>query len=82
MKTYKAEKCAITTCSDRNYTPVFFGHEHENIYLFDDFFCEPGNVVKKGDKYMATEDFEINNGEEYFKLKEIEVYKVEYKELA
>ena len=82
MKTYEVEKGAIATCSYRNYGPVFFGYEHENIYLFDDFFSDSGNVAKKGDRYNTNEDFEINNGEEYFDTEELEVYKVEYEELT
>ena len=42
----------------------------------DDFFSDRGNVARKGDRYKTTEDFEINNGEENFYVKELEVYQV------
>ncbi len=79
MKIYEAEKGAAATCSLKNYGPVFYGYKHENIYLIDDFFSDRGNVARKGDRYNTTEDFEINNGEENFYVKELEIYKVFYK---
>ena len=79
MKTYDVEKGTNATCSFRDYGPVFYGYEYCNIYLFGDFFNDEGNVAKKGDRYNTTEDFEINNGEQKFLTKELEVYQVFYK---
>ena len=79
MKIYEVEKGAIATCSLKNYGPVFYGYENSNIYLFDDFFTDKGNVARKGDRYKTTEDFEINNGEQHFYVKELEIYQVIYK---
>ena len=76
MKIFEVEKGTIATCSLKNYGPVFYGYEHENIFLMDDFFSDRGNVARKGDRYKTTEDFEINNGEENFYVKELEVYQV------
>ena len=76
MKTYDVEKGTNATCSFRDYGPVFYGYEYCNIYLFGDFFNDEGNVAKKGDRYNTTEDFEINNGEQKFLVKELEVYQV------
>jgi hypothetical protein len=79
MKIYEVEKGATATCSLKNYGPVFNGYEHSNIYLFDDFFLDKGNVATKGDRFKTTEDYEINNGEQYFYVKELEIYQVIYK---
>ena len=81
MKTYDVEKGTNATCSFRDYGPVFYGYEYCNIYLFGDFFNDEGNVAKKGDRYNTTEDFEINNGEQKFLVKELEVYQVYYKDI-
>ena len=81
MKTYDVEKGTNATCSFKDYGPVFYGYEYCNIYLFGDFFNDEGNVAKKGDRYNTTEDFEINNGEQKFLTKELEVYQVFYKSM-
>ena len=79
MKTYDVEKGTNATCSFKDYGPVFYGYEYCNIYLFGDFFNDEGNVAKKGDRYNTTEDFEINNGEQKFLVKELEVFQVFFK---
>ena len=81
MKTYEVEKGSIATCSFRDYGPVFAGFEHNNIYLFGDFFTDPGNVAEKGDRFRTTENYEINNGEEKFFVEEMEIYQVLYTEV-
>ena len=78
MKTYDVEKGTNATCSFKDYGPVFYGYEYCNIYLFGDFFNDEGNVAKKGDRYNTKEDFEINNGEQKFLVKELEVFQVYY----
>ena len=78
-KCYDVEKGTNATCSYRNYGPVFYGYEYCNIYLYGDFFSDEGNVAKKGDRYNTTEDFEINDGEQKFMVKELEVYQVYFK---
>ena len=80
MKTYEVEKGTIATCSFRDYGPVFAGFEHNNIYLFDDFFTDPGNVAEKGDRFRTTENYEINLGEEKFFVEEMEIYQVLFNE--
>ena len=78
-KTYDVERGTNATCSYKNYGPVFYGYEYCNIYLYGDFFSDEGNVAKKGDRYNTTEDFEINDGEQKFMVKELEVYQVYFK---
>ena len=78
-KCYDVEKGTNATCSYRNYGPVFYGYEYCNIYLYGDFFTDEGNVAKKGDRYNTTEDFEINDGEQKFMVRELEVYQVFFK---
>ena len=76
MRTYEVEKGTIATCNFRDYGPVFSGFEQSNIFLSGDFFNDPGNVAQKGDRFKTTEDYEINNGEYYFYVEEMEVYEV------
>ena len=78
-KTYDVEKGTNATCSYKDYGPVFYGYEYCNIYVYGDFFTDEGNVAKKGDRYNTTEDFEINNGEQKFMVRELEVYQVYFK---
>ena len=39
-----------------------------------------GNVARKGDRFNTTVDFEINGGDQKFKVRELEVYKVFFRE--
>ena len=54
--------------------PVFFGCQ---IRIYDDFFRKFSTTCSKGLNYATTEDFELNNGERFFIVKDIEVYSIE-----
>ena len=54
--------------------PVFFGCQ---IRVYDDFFTKGGTTCLKGLNYNTTKDFELNNGERNFVVKDMEVYEIE-----
>ena len=54
--------------------PVFFGCQ---IRIYDQFFTKGGTTCHKGLNYRTTEDYELNNGEQNFLIKDIEVYKID-----
>ena len=54
--------------------PVFFGCQ---IRIYDNFFNKNSTTCHKKLNFKTTEDYELNNGEQYFIVKDIEVYSVE-----
>ena len=54
--------------------PVFFGCQ---IRIYDEFFKKGGTTCHRGLNYNTKIDYELNNGEQSFIVKEIEVYDVE-----
>ena len=53
---------------------VFFGCQ---IRIYDNFFNKNSTTCHKKLNFKTTEDYELNNGEQYFIVKDIEVYSVE-----
>ena len=53
--------------------PVFLGCQ---IRIYDKAFHKGGTTYEKGLNYKTTEDFELNDGERLFNVKDIEVYEV------
>ena len=80
LKTYDIEKGTKAICCYNIYGPVFYGYEYCNIYLVGNFLETVGNVARKGDRFNTTVDFEINGGDQKFKVRELEVYKVYFRE--
>ena len=56
------------------YGPVFFGCQ---IRIYDFFFFYGGTTCHKGLNYKTNEDYELNNGEQTYLVKDIEVYSIE-----
>ena len=54
--------------------PVFFGCQ---IRIFDDFFTIGGTTCHRGLNYKTKGDYELNNGEQNYLIKDIEVYSIE-----
>ena len=54
--------------------PVFFGCQ---IRIYDEFFSRGGSTCHRGLNYKTRKDFELNNGEQKYLVKDIEVYKIE-----
>ena len=59
--------------------PVFFGCQ---IRIYDDFFTKGGSTCHKGLNYKTRKDFELNNGEQTYLIKDIEVYGIETIEIS
>ena len=53
--------------------PVFFGCQ---IRIYDNFFSKGGTTCHKSLNYYTTKDYELNNGEQFFYVKDIEVYDI------
>ena len=54
--------------------PVFFGCQ---IRIYDDFFTKGGTTCLSELNYNTTQDYELNNGEQKYIVKDIEVYDIE-----
>ena len=54
--------------------PVFFGCQ---IRIYDQFFSKGGTTCHKGLNYNTDEDYELNNGEQKYLIKDIEIYKID-----
>ena len=54
--------------------PVFFGCQ---IRIYDEFFTKGGSTCHRGLNYKTKKDFELNNGEQKYLVKDIEVYRIE-----
>ena len=53
--------------------PVFMGCQ---IRIYDNFFSKGGTTCLKNLNYKTTKDYELNNGERTFLVKDIEVYSI------
>ena len=56
------------------YGPVFFGCQ---IRIYDEFFTKGGTTCHRGLNYKTTRDYELNNGEQKYLIKDIEIYNIE-----
>ena len=56
------------------YGPVFFGCQ---IRIYNDFFTKGGTTCLSELNYNTTQDYELNNGEQKYIVKDIEVYDIE-----
>ena len=54
--------------------PVFFGCQ---IRIYDNFFNKNSTTCHKKLNFKTNEDYELNNGEQFFTVKDIEVYSIE-----
>ena len=76
LKCYNIEKGQNAILCFKNYGPIFYGNKYSNIFLSDNFFKTEGTVAQKGDRFLTSEDFEINMGEQVFNTKQVEVFQV------
>jgi hypothetical protein len=54
--------------------PVFFGCQ---IRIYDKFFTKNSTTCHRGLNYKTNQDYELNNGEQIFFVKDLEVYEIE-----
>ena len=73
------EKPAIY-CS-KSCGPCFLSEKSCFIYLRYNFINKEQHTCKKSESYYdgLSQDYELNNGEENFRVKELEVYKIQFK---
>ena len=65
--------CSSGTC------PYFYSDQgNYNIAIPNSFYSNDGTTTKKGDCYYTTEDYEINGGEEKFRIKELEYFQINF----
>ena len=59
--------------------PYFYSDAgNYNIAIPNAFYSNDGTTTKKGDCYYTTEDYEINGGEEKFRVKELEYFQINF----
>jgi len=73
-KSYDVNKGEPAVGCYPKFGPVFFGCQ---IRIYDKFFNRNSTTCLKGLNFSTTQDFELNNGEQNFVVKEIEVYAIE-----
>ena len=82
LKTYDYIRNSYAAISSfgrtRNSLPTFYSHNnrYHNIDIVDNFFSNDGGTAKKGDCYYTSEDYELNFGEECFRVKELEYFQI------
>ena len=73
-KIYEVIKNEMAIGCYPKFGPVFFGCQ---IRVYDNFFNKNSTTCHKKLNFKTNEDYELNNGEQFFTVKDIEVYKVE-----
>ena len=77
-KIYENIKDKSAIYCNENYGPCFTGNCSFLINIYSSIFNKNGNTCSVSDSYYngITSDYELNNGEKYFKIEEIEVFQV------
>ena len=71
MKGFKAIVCYPQS------GPCFFGSKNDIIHIGDNFLTNYSHTEKKNNTYESMEeDYELNNGEPQFLVKELEIFKI------
>ena len=73
LKIYDIIKERDAIICNLNYGPMFGGGQ---IIIFDKFFKEGGKTGKAHENYNTEEDYELNNGNMIFQIKELEVFEI------
>ena len=80
-KIYEIKKGKNAICNSSNYGPCFIGAKngsgYYNISIKNDIFRDQQHTGdNKNNSYEITYDFELNNGEKDFKIKQLEVFQI------
>ena len=73
-KIYEVIKNEMAIGCYPKFGPVFFGCQ---IRVYDNFFNKNSTTCHKKLNFKTNKDYELNNGEQFFTVKDIEVYEVE-----
>ena len=78
QKIYTIKNNATAIADHKNYGPRFFGASYFVIHVPTKMFEERGNTCIASESVFEgiTSDYELNNGEKFFYIQEIEVYQV------
>ena len=49
----------------------------DKLKFYDEFFTKGGTTCHKGLNFKTNKDYELNNGEQKYLIKDIEVYSIE-----
>ena len=80
QKIYNVKNDKTAIFCDNNYGPCFDGTPSFIIYLQSNFLSKKQHTCKKSCSFYDSldKDYEINNGEEYYYVKQLAVYKVKF----
>ena len=73
LKIYDIIKDKNAIICDQKYGPIFCGYQ---IFINDNYFKEGGKTGKAFQNYNTQEDYELNNGNMFFNVKELEVFEI------
>ena len=77
MKIYKIMKGFKAIVCYPQSGPCFFGSKNDIIHIGDNFLTNYSHTEKKNNTYESLEeDYELNNGEPQFLVKELEIFKI------
>ncbi len=74
MKTYDAIEGNETIYCYPDYGPTFGCNS--DIQINNNYFSKKGKVQTKMNRFKTKEDYELNGGNQFFEIKEIEVFQV------
>ena len=74
MKTYDAIEGKETIYCNPDFGPTF-GH-NSDIQINNNYFSKKGEVQTKMNRFKTKENYELNGGNQYFEIKEVEVYQI------
>ena len=81
-KIYNIKKVEKSTCCKNDVTINFFNgtSSYPTLCIPDHFFETQSNTCEKNDTSYKdfTTDYELNNGNQYFFVSEMEIYQVNY----
>ena len=79
-KIYNIIKDKTAIFCAKGFGPSFGSSPSFSIYLYDNLLSKQQYTCKKSDSFYdgLSMDYELNNGEEYFFIKELEIYKIQF----
>ena len=79
-KIYNAINGKNVICDNSSYGPCFNGNNDFSIFISYNMLEDQSHTNKKSDSYFSGMkiDYELNNGEQYFYVQEMEVYQILY----
>ena len=81
QKIYNIKRGKYATSNNESYGPCFVGANngegYYNIYISSDFYLGEHNTGNNdNNSYEISSDYELNNGEQYFKIEKLEIFQI------